>query len=382
MTPSVSQLADDAAGRTGGGPRALRAAARLMSVMTDQPQRLGELLAGSAHWPQPRLVLGITGAPGSGKSTLTDQIATEYRTRYPDRKLGVVAVDPSSPFTGGALLGDRVRMMRHATDPNVFIRSLASRGHLGGLALGAKGVVRVMGLIGCDVVIIETVGVGQSEVEIAGNADLVMVVLAPGQGDSVQMLKAGLMEAGDLFVVNKADRDGADALYQQLLGTLNMGWMARLDLRTPEPMSCHAPQVTVRGLQPTKPAAVTDRHADHPASTDARLPGPDVIDGEKPAVFLTSAASHTGVPALVDALEATTHHYTTQWQQERHEQAGDEVRLALLESVRRRVGAALGYNGKAQARIERLLRGETSLDQLTDEVLRDTVAGATTKETR
>ena len=181
MERSLEQLVCEA---KGDGPQSLRAAARLMSIMTDQPQRLAELLAGSRDWPQPRLVLGITGAPGSGKSTLTDHLATEFRKRHPDRRLGIVAVDPSSPFTGGALLGDRVRMMRHATDPGVFIRSLASRGHLGGLALGAKGVVRVMGLIGCDVVIVETVGVGQSEVEIAQSADYVMVVLAPGQGDS------------------------------------------------------------------------------------------------------------------------------------------------------------------------------------------------------
>ena len=136
METSVEQLV--AAARSG-GPLGLRAAARLMSVMTDEPQRLAELLAGSRDWPQPRMVLGITGAPGSGKSTLTDHLAIDYRTRYPDRRLGIVAVDPSSPFTGGALLGDRVRMMRHSTDPNVFIRSLASRGHLGGLALGAQG---------------------------------------------------------------------------------------------------------------------------------------------------------------------------------------------------------------------------------------------------
>ena len=183
MECNLDQLVADA--RTG-GPCSLRAAARLMSVMTDQPQRLAEMLGGSRNWRQPRLVLGITGAPGSGKSTLVDHLAAAYRSRYPDRRLGIVAVDPSSPFTGGALLGDRVRMMRHATDPGVFIRSLASRGRLGGLALGAKGVVRVMGPIGCDVVIVETVGVGQSEIEIAQNADVTVVVLAPGQGDSIQ----------------------------------------------------------------------------------------------------------------------------------------------------------------------------------------------------
>lgn len=163
---------------------------------------------------------------------MTDHLAAEFRAYDPAGKLGIVAVDPSSPFTGGALLGDRVRMMRHATDPNVFIRSLASRGHLGGLALGAMGVVRVMGLMGCDTVLVETVGVGQSEVEIAQNADLVVVVLAPGQGDSIQMLKAGLLEAGDLFVVNKSDRPDAVHLHQQLASMLERVRLARLDLRT------------------------------------------------------------------------------------------------------------------------------------------------------
>ena len=167
------------------------------------------------------MLVGITGAPGSGKSTLTDAIVREFRRRRPDRRVGVVAVDPSSPFTGGAVLGDRVRMMRHATDPMVFVRSLASRGHLGGLALGVKGIVHVMGLLGCERVIIETVGVGQSEVEVAGVADLVMIVLAPGLGDSVQLLKAGLMEIGDLFVVNKADRPGAERLHGDLLAMLH-----------------------------------------------------------------------------------------------------------------------------------------------------------------
>ena len=198
----VRAIADGAgAGRT-------RAAARLMSLLENEPERLPELFVGSADWPQPRLVLGVTGAPGSGKSTLTDALVAEYRRRHPERRVGVIAVDPSSPFTGGAVLGDRVRMMRHATDPLVFVRSMASRGHLGGLTLGVRGVLRVLGLIGCELVILETVGVGQSEVEVARVADLVLIVLAPGQGDSIQLLKAGLMEIGDVFAVNKADRPG------------------------------------------------------------------------------------------------------------------------------------------------------------------------------
>ena len=211
------------------GSQGTRAAARLMSILADAPHRLPEVYHAAASLPGtqaplqlPRFLLGLTGAPGSGKSTLTDALVREWRRRHPDRRVGVVAVDPSSPFTGGAVLGDRVRMMRHATDPMVYVRSMASRGHLGGLALGVKGVVRVMGVLDCDVVFVETVGVGQSEVEVATVADLVMVVLAPGLGDSVQLLKAGLMEIGHLFVVNKADRPDSDRLHAELVSTLRL----------------------------------------------------------------------------------------------------------------------------------------------------------------
>ena len=332
----------------GGGPTALRAAARLMSIMTDQPQRLAELLAGSRDWPQPRLVLGVTGAPGSGKSTLVDHLATELRSRYPDRKLGIVAVDPSSPFTGGALLGDRVRMMRHATDPGVFIRSLASRGHLGGLALGAKGVVRVMGLAGCDIVIVETVGVGQSEVEIARNADLVVVVLAPGQGDSVQMLKAGLMEVGELFVVNKADRPESAQLQQQLLAALETSRLAQLDLAHPI------------GAATSCGEAIQD---DGTFGSGGELP-----------VFLCSAANHQGIPELIDELERITEQKSNEWRSRRDSQALEEIRQAVLEEIRHRVCEVIGTIGKATARTRSILDGSESLAHLVDDVLRETAS--------
>jgi LAO/AO transport system kinase len=328
-----------------------RAAARLMTTMTDQPHRLAEMLSGSRDWPTPRIVLGITGAPGSGKSTLTDQVATEYRNRYPDRRLGIIAVDPSSPFTGGAVLGDRVRMMRHATDPKVFIRSLASRGHLGGLALGARGVSRVMGLIGCDTVLIETVGVGQSEVEIAQNADIVAVVLAPGQGDSIQMLKAGLMEAGDLFVVNKADREGAHALHQQLLASLQLSWTASVDLHH-DALACHGVMKQIKS----------------PLAT-----GPEHVRGAAPPVYLTSAANGTGITELVDGLEAITQQMQEVWRIRRLEQLEDELRESLFETVRRRVGQAMGTNGKAQVRLRRVLDGQATIDDLADELLNQIV---------
>ena len=170
-------------------------------------------------------VVGVTGAPGSGKSTLVDRLVEASRRR--DRRVGVVAVDPSSPFTGGAILGDRVRMTRWHADPGVFIRSMAARGHLGGLAAATLQVVALLDAHGFDDVIIETVGVGQGEVEIVGVADCTLVVLTPGQGDGVQAVKAGVMEIADVFVVNKADHDGAARLVRDV--------RAMLDLAAPGP---------------------------------------------------------------------------------------------------------------------------------------------------
>jgi len=158
--------------------------------------------------------IGITGPPGAGKSTLTSKLALEYRTR--DQRVGIVAVDPSSPFTGGALLGDRIRMTNISTDPGVFIRSMATRGSLGGLATASKEVADLIDAYGFEKVITETVGVGQSELEIAETADTTVVVLVPESGDSIQAMKAGLMEVADIFVINKADRPGADRLAQEL----------------------------------------------------------------------------------------------------------------------------------------------------------------------
>ncbi len=166
-------------------------------------------------------VIGLTGAPGVGKSTITGALIGEFRAA--GRRVGVLAVDPSSPFTGGALLGDRVRMQQHATDDGVFIRSMASRGHLGGLAAATPQAVRVLDSAGFDVILIETVGVGQAEVEIASQADSVIVLLAPGMGDAIQAAKAGILETGDLFVVNKADKPDVQQVVRDLRGMLAMG---------------------------------------------------------------------------------------------------------------------------------------------------------------
>ena len=201
------------------------ALARLLSTVErgGDPARA---LAALAYRQPPPYSVGLTGAPGAGKSTLTDRLITAARGGWPDAEpvdqVAVLAVDPSSPFSGGAILGDRVRMQDHATDPSVFIRSMATRGHLGGLSLAVPDAVRVLGAVGVPVAIVETVGVGQMEVEVASATDTTAVVVTPGWGDSMQANKAGLLEVADLFVVNKADRPGAREAQRDLEQMLDL----------------------------------------------------------------------------------------------------------------------------------------------------------------
>ncbi|WP_371479493.1 methylmalonyl Co-A mutase-associated GTPase MeaB [Kitasatospora sp. NBC_00315] len=198
-----------------------RAVARLISLVENAAPQLREAMAALAPYTGQAYTVGLTGSPGVGKSTSTSALVSAYRRL--GRRVGVLAVDPSSPFSGGALLGDRVRMQEHATDPEVFIRSMATRGHLGGLSWTAPQALRVLDAAGCEVILVETVGVGQSEVEIAAQADTTVVLLAPGMGDGIQAAKAGILEIGDVFVVNKADRDGADATARELNHMLGLG---------------------------------------------------------------------------------------------------------------------------------------------------------------
>jgi LAO/AO transport system kinase len=198
-----------------------RAVARLISLVEEASPRLPEVAAALAPFTGHAQVIGLTGSPGVGKSTSTSALVSAFRKQ--GKRVGVLAVDPSSPFSGGALLGDRVRMQEHATDPGVFIRSMATRGHLGGLAWATPQALRVLDAAGCDVVLVETVGVGQSEVEVVSLADTTLVLLAPGMGDGIQAAKAGILEIADVFVVNKADRDGADTTARDLKHVISLG---------------------------------------------------------------------------------------------------------------------------------------------------------------
>ncbi|MEN6462059.1 MAG: methylmalonyl Co-A mutase-associated GTPase MeaB [Syntrophomonas sp.] len=199
----------------------VRAASRLIRNIEDNiPNTTAAMKhifphTGKAH------VVGLTGAPGAGKSTITDELICAIRKK--DKTVGVLAVDPTSPFTGGALLGDRIRMLRHAEDTGVFVRSLATRGAMGGLSKAVGDGIHILDVMGKDMVIVETVGVGQQEVDIINHAHTVIVVLVPGMGDDVQAIKAGLMEIADIFVINKADREGAKKLYKETKNMLNMG---------------------------------------------------------------------------------------------------------------------------------------------------------------
>jgi LAO/AO transport system kinase len=221
----------------------VRAVARALRHIDDRTPPFTEVLKDLFAYTGKAYVVGVTGNPGAGKSTLTDRLIEVFRTR--GKTVAVVAVDPTSPFSGGAILGDRIRMQRHAEDPEVFIRSVATRGHLGGLSRSARDMVRVFDAYGADVVLVETVGVGQDELEITRTAHTTLVVTAPGMGDEVQAFKAGLLECADVFAVNKADRDGADGAVRDLelmiaLGSEAKGAFAPAEPWTPPIVRCIA----------------------------------------------------------------------------------------------------------------------------------------------
>ena len=300
-----------------------RAVARLISLVEGASPQLREVMAALAPLTGNACVVGLTGSPGVGKSTSTSALVTAYRKL--GRRVGVLAVDPSSPFSGGALLGDRVRMQDHATDPEVFIRSMATRGHLGGLAWSAPQAIRVLDAAGCEVILVETVGVGQSEVEIAAQADTTVVLLAPGMGDGIQAAKAGILEIGDVYVVNKADRDGADATARELNHMLGLG--------------------------------------------EARAAG-----DWRPPIVKTVAARGQGVDELVEALEKHR-----AWMEEhgelavrRHRRAAQEVETIAVTTLRERFGDLHG-DQRLEALAGRVAAGELDPYTAADEL----VAGVT-----
>ena len=217
---------DELVALAGTGSR--RALGKLLTLVENDAPEVMTLSSTSS----PAHVVGVTGAPGVGKSTVTNALIAAIRKR--SQTVAVLAVDPSSPFTGGAILGDRIRMQEHSDDAGVYIRSMASRGHLGGLSGATPAAIRMLERVGFDVVIVETVGVGQSEVEIAGAADTTVVVVAPGMGDGIQAVKAGIVEIADVFIVNKADRDGADTTVRDLRQALSLVEQVSQDPRSGE----------------------------------------------------------------------------------------------------------------------------------------------------
>jgi LAO/AO transport system kinase len=265
----------------------VRAVARLISLLENGDEAAHEVLARLSSSFGSARIIGITGPPGSGKSTLTDKLIGEFRSR--NFTVGILAVDPSSPFSGGAILGDRLRMQGHATDPGVFIRSLASRGKLGGLSSATAFSARALESAGFDIVIVETVGVGQSEIDIVKVADAVLLVSVPGLGDEIQVIKAGIMEIGDIFVVNKADRDGADRVVREIRSMLETQAMLKRGraASAPDTLSTH------------------DFQSHHGTPAPGAMTAADAGGGaadELPPVLKTVAESGEGVPALAAML--------------------------------------------------------------------------------
>lgn len=311
----------------------IRAASRLMREIDDgEPSATSALRALFPHTGK-AYVVGITGAPGAGKSTLTDRLIAHYRKA--GKSVGVIAVDPTSPFTGGAILGDRIRMQGHATDPGVFIRSLATRGNLGGLSRATGDCLRVMDAMGREVIIVETVGVGQDEIDIAQLAHTTVVVLVPGMGDDIQAIKAGILEVADVFAVNKADLDGADRAVREL--------RAMLELR-------HAAKV--RPVEHDRHHRLVHPLAGAEAKPASSEPAPEAPEWEPP-ILKVIAARDQGVTELAAAIESHRAHLDQTGERAVRERTRAEMQFVSL--LRERL---------LKTALERLERQRGRLDQV------------------
>jgi len=318
-----------------------RALARVITKIENRQPGYRDLVSSLHRHTGNATVVGVTGSPGSGKSTLVDKMAATYRER--GETVGVIAIDPSSPFTGGAVLGDRIRMASNVGDMDVFFRSMSARGSLGGLSTATSDAVKALDAFGKDRIIIETVGAGQNEIDIVKTADTVMVLVPPGSGDDVQMLKAGILEIGDVFVVNKADLDGANRTVQEL--------REMLDYRedgAPRSVGHHGPEAAVD----------QDR-------------GGDTGDGWQPTILETVADRGEGVEELLELLDDHRSYLDESGERERLRRTryAEEIRTLVREDVNELLAAEIEHRGGIGPFVQRVLDRETDPYAVADEIV-------------